>query len=44
MNKSLKAVTIGDIDGIGIKLLINLWKFKKKKDWQIYFNNKFTFI
>ena len=31
MNKSLKAVTIGDINGIGIRLLINLWKFKRKK-------------
>ena len=31
MNKALKAVTIGDINGIGIRLLINLWKFKRKK-------------
>jgi len=31
MLKTIKAVTIGDIDGIGIKLLINLWKFKKNK-------------
>ena len=31
MNKTLKAVTIGDIDGIGIRLLINLWKFKRRK-------------
>ena len=29
MNKKLIAVTIGDIDGIGIELLINLWKLKK---------------
>ena len=26
-----KVVTIGDINGIGIKLLINLWKKKKNK-------------
>ena len=31
MLKTIKAVTIGDINGIGIKLLINLWKFKKNK-------------
>ena len=31
MNQSIKAVTIGDMDGIGIKLLINLWKFKRNK-------------
>ena len=31
MNNKIKAVTIGDISGIGIKLLINLWKFKKNK-------------
>jgi len=31
MNKTIKAVTIGDINGIGIRLLINLWKFKRKK-------------
>jgi len=31
MDKTLKAVTIGDINGIGIRLLINLWKFKRKK-------------
>ena len=29
MNKKLVAVTIGDLDGIGIELLINLWKQKK---------------
>ena len=29
--KNIKAVTIGDIDGIGIKLLINLWKKRRKK-------------
>ena len=31
MPNKIKAVTIGDIDGIGIRLLINLWKFKKNK-------------
>ena len=31
MNQIIKAVTIGDINGIGIKLLINLWKFKRNK-------------
>ena len=30
MHKNIKAVTIGDIEGIGIKLLINIWKFKRK--------------
>ena len=30
MNKTIKAVTIGDIHGIGIRFLINLWKFKRK--------------
>ena len=31
MNQIIKAVTIGDMNGIGIKLLINLWKFKRNK-------------
>ena len=31
MNNLIKAVTIGDIEGIGIKLLINIWKYKKKQ-------------
>ena len=30
MKKLLKAVTIGDIKGIGIEILIKLWKTKKK--------------
>ena len=30
MNNKIKAITIGDINGIGIKLLINIWKFKRK--------------
>ena len=30
MKKLLKAVTIGDIKGIGIELLIKLWKTKRK--------------
>ena len=29
MNNKLIAVTIGDINGIGIELLIKLWKLKK---------------
>ena len=29
MNKRIIAVTIGDIEGIGIELLIKLWKLKK---------------
>ena len=31
MNKKLTAVTIGDIQGIGIEQLINLWNKKKNK-------------
>ena len=31
MKKLLKAVTIGDIKGIGIEILIKLWKTKRKK-------------
>ena len=31
MRKLLKAVTIGDIQGIGIEILIKLWKTKRKK-------------
>ena len=31
MKKLLKAVTIRDIKGIGIEILIKLWKTKKKK-------------
>ena len=30
MNKDTIAVSIGDIDGIGIEILINLWKKKKE--------------
>ena len=30
MNKKLIAITIGDIDGIGIEILINLWKKNNK--------------
>ena len=30
MKKLLKAVTIGDIKGIGIEILIKLWKTKRK--------------
>ena len=46
MNKKLIAISIGDIDGIGIEILINLWKkdiinnfvydiCKIKKNWLI---------
>ena len=38
MNKKLIAVTIGDIDGIGIELLINLWKLKKIKNFILITN------
>tara|TARA_Y100000590_G_C15740221_1_gene1020024 strand:+ start:4467 stop:5456 length:990 start_codon:yes stop_codon:yes gene_type:complete len=31
MKKNIKAISIGDMNGIGIKLLINLWKKKKSK-------------
>ena len=31
MNKNLIAISIGDIDGIGIEILIKLWKKKNSK-------------
>ena len=31
MKKLIKAVTIGDIEGIGIKILIKIWKKNKKQ-------------
>ena len=37
MNIKLKAVTIGDINGIGIHLLIKLWKYKKNDLYVILF-------
>ena len=39
MNR-LIAVTIGDIDGIGIHLLLNEWKKKKIKNFVIISNYK----
>ena len=45
MKNSLKAVTIGDIDGIGIQILIKLWKNKKLNNFILVTNlnlfNKF---
>ena len=38
MNKKLIAVTIGDIDGIGIELLINLWRLRKIKNFVLITN------
>ena len=47
MNKKLIAVTIGDIDGIGIELLINLWKLKKINNFILITNyslfDKYTY-
>jgi len=42
MNRNLIAVTIGDIDGIGIEILINLWK-KKIISQFVLFTNKNIF-
>ena len=39
MNKNIIAVSIDDIDGIGIEILINSWK-KNKKLYYIGFNGK----
>jgi len=45
MKNSLKAVTIGDIDGIGIQILIKLWKNKRLNNFILVTNlnlfNKF---
>ena len=45
MKDSLKAVTIGDINGIGIQILIKLWKNKKLNNFILVTNlnlfNKF---
>ena len=38
MNKKLIAVTIGDINGIGIELLINLWRLRKIKNFVLITN------
>ena len=40
MNKRIIAVTIGDIDGIGIEILIKLWKSKKINNFILVTNNK----
>ena len=42
MNKNLIAISIGDIDGIGIEILINLWK-KNKINKFVLFTNKNIF-
>ena len=39
MNKKLIGVTVGDINGIGIHLLIRLWKEKKIKHFILLTNN-----
>ena len=38
MNKKIVAVTIGDINAIGIELLIKLWKLKKIKNFILITN------
>ena len=40
MKKYLKAVTIGDINGIGIRLLIGLWKKNKIKKFVLVTNSE----
>ena len=40
MNKKIIAVTIGDINGIGIEILINLWKSKKIHNFILVTNYK----
>ena len=42
MNKKLIAISIGDIDGIGIEILINLWK-KRIVNKFVLFTNKRIF-
>jgi len=42
MNKNLIAISIGDIDGIGVEILINLWK-KKIVNKFVLFTNKIIF-
>ena len=41
MNKNIIAVTIGDIDGIGIEILINLWKKRIINKFVLFTNNIF---
>jgi len=40
MNKNLIAISIGDIDGIGIEILINLWKKKIVNKFVLFTNKK----
>ena len=40
MNKKIIAVTIGDINGIGIEILIKLWNSKKINNFILVTNNK----
>ena len=40
MNKRIFAVTIGDINGIGIEILIKLWKSKRINNFILVTNNK----
>jgi len=40
MNKRIIAVTIGDINGIGIEILIKLWKLKRINNFILVTNNK----
>tara|TARA_Y100001970_G_C14252677_1_gene873002 strand:- start:941 stop:1909 length:969 start_codon:yes stop_codon:yes gene_type:complete len=41
MNNNFIAVTIGDINGIGIELLIRAWKLKKIKKFILFTNQNF---
>lgn len=41
MNKNLIAITIGDIKGIGIEILISLWKSKKINNFILVSNKEF---
>ena len=40
MNENIIAITIGDIEGIGIELLIENWKNKINNNIVIFSNNK----
>ena len=40
MNKKIIAVTIGDINGNGIEILIKLWKSKRIHNFILITNNK----
>ena len=39
MNKKIIAITIGDINGIGIEILIKLWKSKRINNFILVTNN-----